>query len=59
MKKDSESFKDVILRLTTQKGNLSRLLDAMKSGRFHSPELADRVEEAGREFRKNFRLEEI
>lgn len=59
MKKENESFTDVILRLTSQRGNARRLLEAMKNEEFHSPELADRVEEESKEFRKNFRLRDI
>jgi predicted CopG family antitoxin len=59
MKKENESFTDVILRLTSQKGNARRLLEAMKNEEFRSPELADKVEEASREFRKNFKTRDI
>jgi hypothetical protein len=39
-----------------EKQNVRQLFDAMKSGELHSPELADKIEEASREFRKNFSL---
>jgi predicted CopG family antitoxin len=52
-KKDDESFTDVILRLTENKGNAHRLLKMMDE--FHSPELADNIEAAGKKFRKNFK----
>jgi len=59
LKKEGESFTDVILRLAGQKGDPARLLAMMESGEFHSPDLADKVEEASREFRKNFKLRDI
>lgn len=57
LKKEGESFTDVILRLAGQKGEPGRLLEMMDE--LHSPELADRVEEAGKEFRKSFRLRDV
>jgi predicted CopG family antitoxin len=59
IKKENESFTDVILRLTSGKGDLNRLLEAMKNKEFHSPELAKNVEQASREFRKNFKLRKV
>jgi predicted CopG family antitoxin len=52
-KKEGESFTDVILRLTGNKGSARRLLEMMDE--LHSPELAGRVEQASKEFRKNFK----
>ena len=57
MKKENESFKDVILRLASKKSNARELLEKMD--RLNSPELADRIEEASKEFRKNFKLRKI
>lgn len=57
MKKENESFTDVILRLASKKSNARELLEKMD--RLHSPELADRIEEASKEFRKNFKLRKI
>lgn len=45
-KREGESFTDVILRLTGNKGSARRLLEAMEE--LHSPELADKVEQASR-----------
>jgi predicted CopG family antitoxin len=56
-KKEGESFTDVILRLTGSKGSARRLLEMMDE--LHSPELADRVEQASKEFRKNFRTRDV
>ncbi len=52
-KKEGESFTDVILRLTENTGNARRLLEMMDE--IHSPELADGIEKASKEFRKNFK----
>jgi predicted CopG family antitoxin len=57
MKKENESFTDVILRLTSKKSNARELLEKMD--RLHSPKLADRIEETSKEFRKNFKLRKI
>ena len=56
-KKEGESFTDVILRLTGNKGSARRLLEMMDE--LHSPELADRVEQASREFRKGFKTRDV
>lgn len=56
-KKDSESFTDVILRLTGNKGSARKLLEMMDE--MHSPDLADRVEEATKETRKNFKTRDF
>lgn len=56
-KKEGESFTDVILRLTGNKGNAHRLLEMMDE--LHSPELAENVEKASRELRKGFRTRDI
>jgi predicted CopG family antitoxin len=56
-KKEGESFTDVILRLTGNKGSALRLLEMMDE--LHSPELADSIEQASKEFRKNFRTRDV
>lgn len=56
-KKEGESFTDVILRLTGNKGSARRLLEMMDE--MHSPELADRVEQSSKEFRKSFKTRDI
>lgn len=56
-KKEGESFTDVILRLTGSKGSARRLLEMMD--KLHSPELADRVEQASRESRKSFKTRDV
>jgi len=56
-KKEGESFTDVILRLTENKGSARRLLEMM--GEMHSPELAGSIEQASKEFRKNFRTRDV
>lgn len=50
---EGKSFTDVILRLTGSKGSARRLLEMMDE--MHSPELADSIEQASKEFRKNFK----
>ena len=52
-KKGGESFTDVILRLTENKGSARRLLEMMDGS--HSPDLADNIEAASKKFRKNFK----
>ena len=59
LKKSNESFSDTILRLASKRSNARQLLHAMDNGKLYSPELADRVEEASLEFRKNFRLRDV
>ena len=59
LKKSNESFSDTILRLASKRSNARQLLQAMDNGKLYSPELADRVEEASLEFRKNFRLRDV
>ncbi|AIF82351.1 hypothetical protein NTE_00269 [Candidatus Nitrososphaera evergladensis SR1] len=56
-KKEGESFTDVILRLTGNKGSAKRLLEMMDE--MHSPELADNIEQASKEFRKNFKTRDV
>ncbi|HEX9845880.1 MAG TPA: antitoxin VapB family protein [Candidatus Nitrosotenuis sp.] len=56
-KKEGESFTDVILRLTENKGSARRLLEMMDA--LHSPELADSVEAASKQFRKNFKTRDV
>lgn len=58
-KKQNESFTDVILRLTSKKGDLNKLLEVMKNKEFFNPELAKNVEKASKEFRKNFRVRDV
>ena len=58
-KKRAESFTDVILRLTSKKGNIDRLIDALDNKEFYDPELAKTVEQASKEFRKNFKTRDI
>lgn len=38
---------------------MNRLSEAMKNKEFYSSELAKNVEQAGREFRKNFKLRNV
>lgn len=57
MKKEGESFTDVILRLTGNKGSARRLLEIIDE--VHSPELANKIEEASKEFRKNFKTRDV
>ena len=59
MKKEGESFTDVILRLTSKKGNVGRLIEAFENREFYDPDLADAVEKASREFRKNFKTRDV
>lgn len=56
-KKEGESLTDVILRLAGNKGSAKRLLEMMDE--LHSPELAEKVEQASKEFRKNFRTRDV
>lgn len=56
-KKEGESFTDVILRLTGNKGSAKRLLEMMDE--LHSPELASNVEEASKDFRKSFKTRDV
>lgn len=56
-KKEGESFTDVILRLTENTGSARRLLEMMDE--LHSPKLADNVESASKEFRKNFKTRNV
>lgn len=53
-KKEGESFTDIILRLTENKGSARRLLEMIDG--FHSPELADGIEAASKKFRKISKL---
>jgi predicted CopG family antitoxin len=56
-KKEGESFTDVILRLTANKGSARRLLEMMDE--MYSPELADRVEHASKESRESFKTRDV
>jgi predicted CopG family antitoxin len=56
-KREGESFTDVILRLTGNKGSARRLLEMMDE--LHSTELADRVEQASKEARQNFKTRDV
>lgn len=68
MKKKSESFTDVILRLSVivsksganeRKRGIDKLSELVEESKdFPDQELADNIEKASREFRKNFRLRE-
>lgn len=68
MKKGSESFTDVILRLSIivsksganeKKRGIDKLAELVEgSPDFPDHELADNIERASREFRKNFRIRE-
>jgi predicted CopG family antitoxin len=57
-KKENESFTDVILRLSSEKGNIRKLLDYINSDEFPpiSEETAKKIEESSREMRRNFKL---
>lgn len=56
-KKEGESFTDVILRLTENKGSARKLLEMMDE--LYSPELADNIEKASKKFRKNFKTRDV
>lgn len=56
-KKEGESFSELILR-TYGKSNASEILAYLKEAG-PDPELADAVEEASREHRRNFRLRRV
>lgn len=56
-KKEGESFTDVILRLTENKGSAGKLLDMMDE--LYSPELADKIEKSNKKFRKNFKTRDV
>jgi predicted CopG family antitoxin len=56
-KKEGESFTDVILRLTENRGSARRLLEMMDE--FYSPELASSIESASKKFRKNFKTRDV
>ncbi|AIF82352.1 hypothetical protein NTE_00270 [Candidatus Nitrososphaera evergladensis SR1] len=57
-KRKNESFTDVILRLSSEKGSVANLLDLVREEDFEpiSPETARHMKEASSEFRKNFQL---
>lgn len=57
-KRKNESFTDVIVRLGSEKGSITRLLDLAKSKDFEpiSSETASHMEKASKEFRRNFKL---
>ncbi|MFY9301430.1 MAG: antitoxin VapB family protein [Candidatus Nitrosotenuis sp.] len=52
-KREGESFTDVILRLIENTSSAHRMLEMMDE--MHSPKLADNIEAASKEFRKNFK----
>lgn len=56
-KKEGESFTDVILRLTENKGSARKLLEMMDD--LYSPELASNIEKASKKFRKNFKTRDV
>jgi predicted CopG family antitoxin len=56
-KKEGESFTDVILRLTENKGSARKLLEMMDE--LYSPKLADDIEKASKKFRKNFKTRDV
>jgi predicted CopG family antitoxin len=57
-KRKNESFTDVIIRLGSERGSIAKLLDMAKSEDFEpiTPETARQLNEASKEFRKNFKL---
>lgn len=57
-KRKNESFTDVIIRMSLEKGSIKRLLDFAKSKDFSpiSDETAERMQEASKEMRRNFKL---
>ncbi len=56
-KKEGESFTDVILRLTENKGSARRLIEMMDG--LHSPDLANNIETASKKIRKNFKTRSV
>ena len=56
-KKEGESFTDVILRLTENRGSARKLLDMMDE--LYSPHLADGIEATSKEFRKKFKTRDV
>lgn len=56
-KKEGESFSDVIVR-KFQRGNPAAILDYLKEST-PNPDLADAVEKASRELRKNFKTRRV
>lgn len=59
-KRKNESFTDVILRLSSEKGSIAKLLDLAKSEDFEpiSQETARQMKETSSEFRRNFKLKD-
>lgn len=60
-KKPSESFTDVIIRLGSEKGNLAKLLEHVKSENFEpiSESTVKHMQETSKKFRKNFKLRNV
>ncbi len=60
-KRKNESFTDVIIRLGTEKGSITKLLESVKSDDFVpiSSETARNIEKASKEFRKKFKLRDL
>jgi hypothetical protein len=46
-------------KITSKKRSANRLIKAFEGGEFYSPDLADAVEKASKEFRKNFKTRDV
>jgi len=57
-KRETESFTDVILRLTGE-GNIRQFRELLESNDFPDRELADNIEKASKEFGENFKLRNV
>lgn len=57
-KRETESFTDVILRLTGE-GNIRQFRELLESKDFPDRELADNIEKASKEFGENFKLRNV
>jgi len=58
-KRPNESFTDVIIRLGSEKGSVKRLLELAQSNEPISSDTAKIMEEASKEFRKNFKTRDV
>jgi predicted CopG family antitoxin len=58
-KRPNESFTDVIVRLGSERGSAKRLLQLAKEFEPISAETTNIMEEASREFRKNFKTRDF